>query len=49
MNDSVKSDLKNICTVDEYNLLIKMIEIVEKTPDKKQKDAIKDLIDEAIQ
>ncbi len=49
MNDSVKNDLKNICTVDEYELLVKMIDIVEKTPDKKQKDAIKDLIDVVVQ
>ncbi len=48
MNDSVKNDLKNTCTVEEYDLLVKMIEIIEKTPDKKQKEAIKKLIDEAI-
>jgi ribosomal protein S3AE len=48
MNESVKNDLKNICTVDEYDLLVKMIEVIEKTPEKKQKDAIKNLIDEAI-
>lgn len=49
MNDSVRDDLKNSCSVKEYEVLIKLIQIIETTPDKKQKDAIKTVIDEAIE
>lgn len=49
MNDSVRNDLKNSCSVKEYEVLVKIIQIIETTPDKKQKEAIKTLIDEEIE
>lgn len=49
MNDSVRNDLKNSCSVKEYEVLVKLIQIIETTPDKKQKEAIKAVIDEEIE
>lgn len=48
MNETVREDLKNSCSVKEYDILIKLIQTIEKTADKKQKEAIKTIIDEEI-
>lgn len=49
MNESVRKDLMSNCNVEEFTILEKIILVVENTPERKQKDAIKTIIDEAIE
>ncbi len=49
MNDSVKNELKDICSYSEYEAVLKMVYAVESLPEKKQKEAVKDIIDEVVQ
>ena len=46
MNESVNEDLKNICTANEFDAMLKIIEIIESNPERKQKDLIEKVIKE---
>ncbi len=48
MNESIRKDLQNQCTFNEFEILEKLIRVIETTPDKKQKDALKQIIEEDI-
>ena len=49
MNESVRKDLKDRCTAAEFDIIETIIQTIENTPSKKQKDAIKKIIDEEIE
>lgn len=44
MNESVNEDLKNICTANEFDVMMKIINIIESYPERKQKDLVEGVI-----
>lgn len=48
MNDRIQTVINAECTVDEVNLIRKMLKIVESNPDRQHRDLIAKIIEESV-